>query len=319
MSVRLGATYSDLFLNAFFRGVVGTPPSTVYASLGQSGSLLVPNEIPGITRAPVRINRGWISGTDSKGYPFQSTGTVNGSAYMEGRFDIYLTGLGANTYTQAGTGTDQQMCLMLFDAASAGNLLATWTTNSLIFNVINGDVVRCGRGNGTGATLNSSGVYTDDDSIAALTNNNNSIVTVGTYVYSMLVDWLFRGFNSVNQLYPPASFPNVYASIENNSGVAFAIPRLAVPRSTGVWNAPVDAAPGTTQQRKISNAVTFTFGAATAPVSTGANNCSLVFRMASTPQSFNDVIYGIRLTNGLTLATGDVLQITAPNLEVVVS
>jgi hypothetical protein len=208
----------------------------------------------------------------------------------------------------------------MYDAAVGGNLVATWTTDGNVVNVINGDVVRCGRGGNAGSVFNSSGVYIDDNSAAAFTNNNNSLVAVGPYVYSLLVDWLFRGFNSVNQLYPPASFPNVYACFTNASGVEFsAFPRLAVPRSTGVWNAPVDAAPGTTQQRKISNAVTFTFGAATAPVASGANNCYLAFRMASTPQAFNDTIYGIRLNNGLTVATGDTVQITAPNLEVVVS
>jgi hypothetical protein len=136
------------------------------------------------------------------------------------------------------------------------------------------------------------------------------------YVYAMLMDWLFRGFASLTGLYDPGTFPNVYASFYNaTTGAAITdVPRLAIARNTSNWAAPVDLVAGASLRRKMVNAVDFTFSAATATNSYG--NAGVKFFMTSTPQSFDDTIYTIRL-GALTINSGDVFKFPAGSLEVI--
>lgn len=303
----LGPTYTDMVLNAIFRGVVGTPPTTLYFSLGQANSTTVPAEISGITRTPVKVNRGWLSGTDSFTSQYQSGGTLANAVCMQNAVDLYLSGI---------AGTFANYVVMVYDAPTGGNLVVAIEPNwAQMSEVTTGDVVRLAR------------PYSDVFSGVVSEHKYNPFLRVSSFatvqglgsgMYSILVDWLFRGFDSMNSQFNPASLPNVYANFVNisNQTVISEIPRIGVPRATGMWSAPVAQNAGVTLERKIANLSDIVF-----PAATGTNTYTVVgveFRMANVPQSFNDRIYQIYL-QGVTLSIhpGDVFQFLANTLEVV--
>lgn len=298
----LGNTWSDLLLNSFFRGQIANPPETVYFSLGQAGSATVPVELA-VTRTPVKRNRGWVNGTNSDTYPYQSSGTGTNKLNIRNPIDVYCTGLGANEYPN--------ICVMIFDAATAGNLLFVWEPNwTYVANVVNGDVVRIGAGCQTVDTTG--GWISELDQMPWLARNS----TIGAYVYALLADWLFRGFDSMNSMFGTGSYPNVYLAFWDlalNDWAA--IPRLGIPRNTSAWTAPVNGA-ASTLERKISNAVDFTFGQCTAGIANHA--CRLQVHMASTPQAVNDTIYTISGFN-ITANVGDSVEFLAGELEIVLN
>lgn len=314
----LGATYTDLILNAIFRGSVGTPPTTLYFSLGASGSTLTPVEIT-TTRTAVKVTRGWLSGQDSSSYPYQSTGTVAGrSNVMHEGFDIYCTGMGANTYTN--------VCILVYDAASAGNLLAVFEPSwSNIVQLVNEDIVRVGSPLYDITDLG--GGFSYNLTLPANTLNyamlfqraNNAGSDLGAYMYAAVTDWLWRGFDSINSLWPPGTYPNVYINFINGitGAIINDIPRLAVPRSTGAWSAPAYVSPGTNLERRITNSVDFNFGSATGPGS--YTNAGIQFRMSNIPQSFDDLLYEITNFPNLTWNTGDNITFAAGQLDIILN
>lgn len=304
--------WSDLILNAMFRGSVGTPPATLYFSLGQSGSITVPVEISGIVRAPVVCSRGAFSGTDTASYPYQSTGTLANRVYMRTIADIFCTGLGSNNYSS--------FCGMIFDAASGGNLLYVWNILSgYTQNVINGDVVRMGQGCGLVTLLSGGGSSGIEDGMMMAQRGTVYGTAPSEYVWSMYMDWLFRGFDSINDFFDVSTYPNVYLSLwDNADGVEVTqVPRVAVSRTTGSWSAPAYNAPGTNLERKITNSNTITFPAATA----GGTYAfpKLKITMSNTPQAFNDTIYSGRLYtfgNPFSFNAGDVFRFPASTLDI---
>lgn len=317
----LGATYTDLVLNALFRGSVGTPPSTLYFSLGASGSTTVPTEIT-TTRTAVKVNRGWLSGLDSSRYQYQSSGGAFGSGnIMTEGFDIYCTGMGSNTYLDP--------CLLVYDAASAGNLLGAFEpVTGPVIQVINNDILRVGRAY---YDSTSDGGFTPTYTLsqpASSTNyaklmgnfSSSGVLFMGAYPYAMLFDWLWRGFDSVNTLYPVGTYPNVYLNFADGStgNEITTIPRLGLSRSTGAWSAPAYVSPGTNLERKITNSVDLNFASTTG--SGSYSNPYLHIRMASTPQAFSDILYAIQFTAyTLTFNFGDNITFLAGNLDLILN
>lgn len=306
----LAPTYSDLVLNAIFRGVVGTPPSTLYFSLGQSGSTTVPVEVSGMTRTPVKTNRGWLNGTDSATYPFQSSGTLTNPLNIQNAIDLYAASITGGPYTN--------FCVLVYDALTGGNLLLvvepTWSS---VPEVVAGDVLRLASPRVDVA----SGVCTEVPYLPFLrVSTFGTVASMGSGMFSILSDWLFRGFNSMLSQFDPATFTNVYANFVDIStqSVITEIPRVGLPRSTGMWSAPVAQNAGVTLERKIANSVDVVF-----PAATGTNTYSVVgleFRMANVPQSFNDRIYQIYLSGvTLSIVPGNVYQFLAGTLEVVLN
>jgi hypothetical protein len=316
----LGATYTDLVFNAIFRGSVGTPPTTLYFSLGASGSTTVPTEIT-TTRTAVKVRRGWLSGQNSYSYPYQSTGSVSGpSNVMHEGFDIYCSGMGANTYTTPN--------ILIYDAASAGNLLMAiepaWTR---VAQVINGDIVRIGSPYYDSTYLGDGGFGMGVYNLAlpaqiqyyAKLFDGGSSSPFTAYANAMITDWLFRGFDSVNDLFDPTTYPNVYLAMHNSStGAEFTdIPRVGVPRTTGVWSAPAYVAPGTNLERKITSLVDIAF-----PAATGANTrtqTALHIHMGYAPQAFDDTLYIISPFGTLNYAIGDIISFPTGLLELVLN
>jgi len=315
----LGNTYSDLILNALFRGVVGTPPTTVYFSLGAAGSVLTPVEIT-TTRTPVKVNRGWLSGMDNATYPYASSGAAFGNSNVMGHgFDIYCTGMGANTYTT--------VCLLVYDAASAGNLLAVFEPQwGYVVQLIDGDIVRVGRAtydstsNGGYFPIYSLSLPASSSNYATLFSFNTTAATaMGAYAGAMVTDWLWRGFDSIDAIFPVATYPNVYLNWATNAGAVITdIPRLAIARSTGTWNAPVSVSAGVNLERKITNALDFTFNNTT--VAGSYVNPFLQARMSNTPQAFNDILYSVQLGGyTLTYGLGDNIIFPAGNLDFILN
>lgn len=315
----LGATYTDLILNALFRGTIGTPPTTLYFSLGASGSVLTPVEIT-TTRTAVKVNRGWLSGQDSPTYQYQASGTVFGKNYVTcDGFDIYCTGMGTNVYTSP--------CILIYDAASAGNLLMviepSWT---YIVQVMNDDILRVGRAyydapssGGFSPTYTLQLPASSANYAALFELNFQNTISMGAYAGAMLTDWLWRGFDSVNDLFPVATYPNVYLNFAQSNGtVITTIPRLAVARSTGSWSAPAALSPGTNLERVITNSGNLAFDVATG---TGTHVAPyLQARMSNTPQAFNDVLYSIQLSNDtLDYDPGDIISFPAGNLDFILN
>jgi hypothetical protein len=315
--MNFGPGYSDLILNAFFRGVLGTPPSTVYFSLAQyQNPVTVPVEISGVTRAAYKLNRGSVAGTNQPFYPYQSSSTGTSPATMNMPVDIHCTGLGANTYTSP--------LPVVYDAATNGTLLGVWPNNMLstkVAQVINGDVVRVSEETYSNAA--SYGWYYTDIIIDTPTGTDYKAQfaadtytpIVGAFVYGMVVDWLFRGFDSFNQMFPVSTYPNIWLAIQNYSGADYAaIPRIAIPRTTGSWSVPADASPGNKILRKITNSNTVSC------VTTQSVNLSyfyISFRLSNVPQAFNDQICRIYRNVPLVAAAGDTITFAPGALDVV--
>jgi len=210
---------------------------------------------------------------------------------------------------------------MIFDASTGGNLLAAMkpTEVNIVPEVVNGNVVRLWNSNVFNIDTGGNCTGTEYCSLWKPGSVVNGTV-MGGYMMALIADWFFRGFDSMNQLFPVSSFPNIYANFwDVNAGTVITkIPRLTIARSTGSWSAPVNQNAGVNLERKIANTNALTFAAATSGATYNAGSILLEFRMSNTPQSFNDILF--RTTIGaVTWVTGDVLQFTANNCEIVLN
>jgi len=165
--------------------------------------------------------------------------------------------------------------------------------------------------------VDSGGVCTEVTPYLPLWTRGNS--AYAAHMYGMNIDWLFRGFDSINTGYNPSSSPNVYMNFASSGGsVVSEIPRLAIARNTSNWSAPAARQSGVNLERIIQSQVAFTFAAAT-----GANSYSnpkVQFRMASTAQSFDDRIYEFQMLNTtLAIAVGDIFTFSAGGVEIVLN
>lgn len=310
----LGPTYSDLWLNAVFRGSVGTPPTTIYLGVGSDGSTLIPVEVS-TTRTPVILDRGFVNGTDSPVYKYPSSGTVANPSPLvvqgDGHF-LFCTGMSTNEYLAP--------AVLAYDASSGGNLLfvAEPSANGLVLRVIDGDVLLLGTRLYTVTSSPYAVVAKTDTSLPPfLQRDETNYVYLGTYPYSMLVDWLLRGEDAVNERFPVGTYPYVYAYFTTSGDTEItAIPRLAIPRNTSVWGAPAAVSPGVNLERKITNSVDFTFGAATA----GGSYSSPRFKiaMSNVAQAFDDTLHVVILPS-LAFSAGDTVRFLAGSLDVVIN
>lgn len=165
-------------------------------------------------------------------------------------------------------------------------------------------------GGGNGVTRSST-----TGSILTKVGQFNTSHLMGSYAWSIIIDWLLRGYDSMNQLFPTSTSPNCYlAFYQPNGTTELPIPRLALPRTTAAWTAP--AASATAPYRYIQNVNALTTAAVT-----GSVNMSfpiIRIRMTSTPQSFDDTIYAATM-NGIDpfiCNPGDTVQFAAGQLQI---
>lgn len=280
---RLGSIYTDLILNAVYRGVFGTPPSVMYVALGSGATGDSVTEIAGV-RAAVPLTRGMLSAADVL-YSADPTYGTSGTYAFRLQEDVRL-------YIDSGVPDTSATFIMMFDALSGGNRLM-WSPITP-FNVVGGDVIRLPRGN----------------AIATL----NRTILPGFQVY----DWLFRGL-PLSDYWNTTNFPAMYFGISRYADGTLGMcgnVRLAVPRSPASWSAPVAAS--FPETRKITNLVDMNFGASTAyyPPFTYMGWSAYMFPSV---QTFNDE-FASGILNGMpsvTLQVGDSIRFPANNFEII--
>jgi hypothetical protein len=283
---RFGATYNDLCLNGLFRGTFGTPPAVVYLSLG-AGAWGSVTEIPGI-RAALTLDRGSVRGANPTRTIHQSV-LANGGALDACYFGYEVTGHIDKAQAETTVGF-----VMVWDAATGGNLLATFIANPTDGTryVLGGDVFR----------------FSANMSMAT---HSGSAVEGGN-IYQMLTDWLYRGYPLASSL-SLGSYPNVYLNVPIAS---FPNP-VVLPRGAGSWSAPSDAGIAGSTARKIVNAAAVDFGPAT---SAGSTTTVVVqaFPTASM-QSYERLFYGsvVKALGSYSWGVGDTLRFAAGDLEIV--
>lgn len=301
---RAGLAWCNYAVDAFLRGSVATPPATMYFSLGATSDATINDEIPSIVRTPVQVSRWLVNGTNANSYWHQSSGTNGGFGTLLSTrepIDIFVPEAYAGS-----TGIK----LMVFDAAVGGNLLFATANiaggnnyNDTIsqYGVPGGFVVRVGMA-GYGTNYHNGYLFFFSDTSAKY------------YVNSMLLDWLVRGYDSINQLFSVATYPNIYAELRVGGSVVGS--PIAIPRAAGQWSAltPTTATAADGLPRyKFSNLNTLTFGPAGAA---RAGTPEVYLRMASSAQSFVDTIAQAKATaSNLNLTSADSVSFAAGALE----
>lgn len=281
--VRFGAIYSDLCLDGLFRGTFGTPPSTVYISLG-AGTWGSVTEIPGI-RITLPLDRGSVRGSNPSRTIHQSV-LANGGTMYPNYFGYELTG--HVDKAQAETNVE---FIMVWDAPTAGNLLATFAASPARY-TIGGDVFRI-----------MSNMY-----MAAYAGGT----VEGGNIYQLLADWLYRGYPLAASL-SLANYPNVYL----NTPIASFPNPVVLPRGAGSWTAPSSAGIAGSTARKIVNTAAIDFGPATSAGST--TTVTVQAFPAASMQAYDRMFYGsvVKALGSYSWGVGDTLRFAAGDLEIV--
>lgn len=288
---RIGPTYTTALLNFFYRGVTPTPPAAIYYSLGLGTYGDDATEIAGMVRVGVERHRGAYGG-NAPGYPgtypYQSTGTASG--YRTLFSPVYLH-VPATITTIYPDGVSTYPFLMAYDAPTNGNLVFAARVGSPY--IYGGDVIQLHRD-------------------ALRTNTTIGAASLGaeySYVHDMVYDWLFRGYDSLSQLYNPVNNPNIYVAAFSSGGAQIS-PYLAIPRTVGSWSAP--AAGPTALSKKITNDITLDFG----PLTGSGTTATFKFYLAPPASTTAQLMYAYTATNPLA-AVGDTIRFAAGTLEIV--
>lgn len=292
---RIGPALSEPLLNFFFRGVTPTRPTAIYFSLGTGADIDSVTEIAGITRTAMQCSRGALSGHDAAAlnYPYQSTG-YGGPWLLRTPVNIHVPSGFSGTI-----GSGLNGYVMAFDAASGGNVF--FITPFTSTRVIGGNIVAL-HIDGSARTSNRRLTWYNGD-------------TSYDYVSDMAMDWLFRGYESLTQLFPVATYPNMQVEFFYKTNLCGVGVYTAVPRNTASWTAP--AIGPLPLSRKIVNS-----NAILSPVITtnqGQNTAIITIRtrLGAAVNGY-ETIFSQHVNGGAgtTIAIGDFVNLPAGTFEV---
>lgn len=313
-SHRWGPGATDLILNAFYRGQVAAPPTSIWLSLGSGTADNDVTELSGMTRIERLCNRGEFGGTDSAGYPYPSS--FNAAAQVTLVRDLYLK------LPTTGVTPTASHYLMAFNASTGGSLyfslkLSTTTFGSTIYpsaygQYFNGDIIHIPAGTPLFLAQNA---------------------RLGNWPYGIMIDYLLRGIDTFTAYFNISTYASTFMAFGGNFSQVYGwndgvsvnqnVPYVAMPRNTTTWSAPADYATTSFpyKMRKITNLVTLTSGAATAPSGTAnaAGYGMYSVHMSNAPQAFDDTWYAwMDTTTGqLTWSTGDTISFAPGAIEIV--
>lgn len=294
---RLGIGWANLVADAIFRGSVGTPPAEIYLSLGGPDKFVTKNEIS--HRTKLVCSRGLVNGLYSVDYYHESPRTTKGLVATLEPIRMYIPTAQADTKVYK---------LMGHSAASGGDLLFCFCETSEIAEngmyAFGGDTMGYYTRPADTTTLERATMFSADSAGPA-------------WIGSILHDWLWRGYDSVNSWFPVSTFPNVYITLTKGpSGTAFNLTNnnVAVARSTGSWSAVATYGTDQIPRLKISNTNTINFG--TANEGTGGNIVTAKITATNTAQAFDDTLTKVYMSPSVTWAIGDTISFAPGALEI---
>jgi hypothetical protein len=319
----LGATSNDLLLNAYLRGSVGTPATSIYVSLGLGvavpspgagvprGSYSAGTEITGFTRASLTLARTtFCANTRASSDPdsaFDFADCSGGGSYQyvttPEPIDLWL---GSGTPADFGKSATNKLQVQLYDAATNGNLL--------YFSNIYGSLAPVGLNPydvvqfwGLDGYAFSTWFAANDTGDTAFTNYR------GRRIWGAMVDWLFRGGSFAHGT---GSFANLYASLGTVSGTTYTegvFGRVSITRNTSNWSAPAQWSTSA-YIRSCTNVNALAFPNSATGGASSFNACALHLNSSPTP-GYNDIVFLIQRA-AVNYNNGDTVTINANDLEV---